>query len=210
MLAQEHLIGKFGALILVLIVASLIQGAILSITHSNPGLGVFSILIEVAICSVFWYSWAKIFLDLRSKKPEVGDLFSGAQSDKFKENLLLCIRVTVFTTLWTLLLIVPGIIKSLAYSQSFYIRANDPSVDAATAQKKSIEMMQGRKGEYFVLLLSFIPWYLFVLMTCGIAWLYVAPYVGATLANYFRSISGVQSDEYAEQAVVQEIPAVEE
>ena len=62
-------------------------------------------------------------------------------------------------------------------------------MDAATAQKKSMELMEGHKMELFVLNLSFFPWYLLVLLTFGLASIYVAPYTRTTLALFYKSIS---------------------
>ena len=79
---------------------------------------------------------------------------------------------------------IPGIIKSIAYSQMFYLLAEDDKLEPGDAQRKSMEMMEGHKMDYFVLGLSFIPWYLLCIITLGIASIYVAPYVQTTMAEF--------------------------
>ena len=70
-----------------------------------------------------------------------------------------------------------------------FLLAENPKMDAATAQKKSMELMEGHKMELFVLNLSFIPWYLLVAITFGLASIYVVPYVRTTLALFYKNIS---------------------
>jgi hypothetical protein len=73
----------------------------------------------------------------------------------------------------------------------FYLMAEDEDLDPGDAQKESMELMEGHKWEYFVLGLSFIPWYLLCIITLGIASIYVSPYIQATLAEYHvRLVNG--------------------
>lgn len=92
----------------------------------------------------------------------------------------------LFVFLWLLLLIIPGIIKALAYSQASYIMAENPDKDIMDCLRESEKLMVGHKGEFFVLVLSFIGWGLFVAITFGIGIIYVSPYFNTTLAMYHR------------------------
>jgi uncharacterized membrane protein len=85
-----------------------------------------------------------------------------------------------------------------AYSQMFYLLTENPEMTAKEAQKKSIEMMKGHKGELFILGCSFIPWLLLSLITCGIALIYVGPYVSTTMARYYNYLKGLDSDSIIE------------
>ena len=96
----------------------------------------------------------------------------------------------IFEILWSMLFVIPGIIKSIAYSMTFYIIAENPDISATDAIKKSQEIMQGHKMEYFILQLSFIPWLILTSFTFGLAGIYVLPYMAATRANFYKSISG--------------------
>jgi uncharacterized membrane protein len=86
------------------------------------------------------------------------------------------------------LFVIPGIIKGIAYSQMFYLMADNPNMEPDEAQARSIEMMSGHKMELFRLYLSFLPWLLFVIVTLGIGLIYVAPYISATMAAYYRYV----------------------
>lgn len=128
-----------------------------------------------------------IYLGLTKEKPaEVGDLFS--MMDLFGKSLLLYILIGIFTFLWSLLLVVPGIIKGLSYSMAPYILAEQPQLTALEALNESKRIMKGHIGDYFVLQLSFIPWILLGAVTCGLAYLYVGPYIASADANFYNAI----------------------
>jgi len=128
-----------------------------------------------------------IFLALtQGQKPQVGDLFKGV--NLFGRSLWLCIIVGIFTFLWSLLLVVPGIIKSLSYSMSYFVLAENPQMTAREALNESKKIMSGHKMELFVLYLSFILWMLLGAVTLGIAYIYIAPYMYATITNFYQEI----------------------
>ena len=106
----------------------------------------------------------------------------------FWSAIALTLLVAIFTYLWMLLLIIPGIIAALSYSMAFYIKADDPSISAMDAIKKSKEMMMGHKMEYFILGLSFIGWILLGYITIGIAMIWVVPYIYITMALYYDEL----------------------
>lgn len=96
----------------------------------------------------------------------------------------------IYTFLWSLLLIIPGIIKAFAYSQAMYIIAEEPNIGTREALRRSEEMMVGHKAEYFVLQLSFIGWGILSTFTFGILTLWLVPYMNATMANYYQELKG--------------------
>ena len=106
--------------------------------------------------------------------------------------LMTYFMMELFIFLWSLLLIVPGIIKSLAYAQTPYILMDHPEMGWKEALKESQRMMDGHKGELFVLGLSFIPWLLLVCVTFGIAMIYVGPYMQVTYTNFYRTLKEEQ------------------
>lgn len=91
----------------------------------------------------------------------------------------------VFIFLWTLLLIIPGIIKSYAYRMVPYILADNPNIGAQEAIALSNEMTKGHKFDMFVLDLSFIGWYLLGAIALGVGVLFVMPYENATNAELY-------------------------
>ena len=128
-----------------------------------------------------------VYLGLtEGKKAEVGTMFKGFQV--FGKSIWLTILVAVFTFLWTLLFYIPGIIKTYSYSMAFYVLADNPEMTAREALRESKEIMKGHKWELFVLELSFILWMILGLFTLGFAYIYVIPYMSATVANFYQKI----------------------
>lgn len=118
--------------------------------------------------------------------PEIKDLFS--HFNIYLKTLGLYILIAVISSIGFILLIVPGIILLIMFSQSFFILAEDPSKTIKDCMLESKEMMYGHKSEYFVLQLSFIGWYFLVIITLGLASFWVNPYVQITNANYYLQI----------------------
>ncbi|MEG2457284.1 MAG: DUF975 family protein [Bacilli bacterium] len=106
--------------------------------------------------------------------------------------VLTSILVFVFTFLWTLLLVVPGIIASLSYSLVYYLLA-DKDKGGTDTISKSKYMMKGYKGNYLLFNLSFIPWILLVIITFGIASIYVVPYMNVSQALYYEELKKIKS-----------------
>ena len=97
-------------------------------------------------------------------------------------------RIT-YVFLWSLLLIVPGIVKGYEYRMIPYLLAENPRLSKAEAFRLSKQMMDGEKGHAFLLDLSFIGWVLLTVCTCGLLGLfYVAPYVQLTNASLFATL----------------------
>ena len=100
----------------------------------------------------------------------------------------LSVMTGIFVFLWSLLFIIPGIIASYRYIQALRILVDDPSKGIFQCIRESKEMMAGNKMDYFLLELSFLPWNLLSLVTCGLSIIYVMPYQGVTLALYYDKI----------------------
>jgi uncharacterized membrane protein len=95
----------------------------------------------------------------------------------------------LFVFLWSLLLVIPGVIKAFSYCMTPYILADCPKVKARDALKISMDMMEGHKWEAFVLLLSFIGWIILSLLTFGlVAVFYTTPYMRSTMAVYYQQV----------------------
>lgn len=103
----------------------------------------------------------------------------------YGNSILLYILMSIFTFLWSLLLVVPGMMKFISYSMAPYILAENPKMSALEAINLSKKMMNGHKWELFTLCLSFFWWILLHLLTFGLAGIYVGPYMEATIANFY-------------------------
>lgn len=106
--------------------------------------------------------------------------------------LLLQILTGVFTLLWSLLFIVPGIIKMISYSMAPYILAENPEISALEAINLSKRMTDGHKWELFTLYLSFFWWIMLCVVTFGVAVIYVGPYMEATVANFYIQLKNYE------------------
>ena len=122
----------------------------------------------------------------RSAPAGFGDLFDAFEI--FLKVLVLNILENLFIALWSLLLIIPGIIAAYRYSMAIYILLDDPDKSVMDCIRESKEMTMGHKGELFVLDLSFLGWAL--LSVIPFVSLYSIPYMMVTRANYYRNISG--------------------
>lgn len=128
------------------------------------------------------------FLKSYDNPSDLKDLTCGFKYSYMKNVATLLLR-DVFTMLWSLLFVVPGIIKAYEYRMIPYIIAEDPDISYHDAFKKSKEMMMGNKWDTFVLDLSFIAWVLLNAITCGIVGIfYLNPYYCATDANLYRTL----------------------
>ena len=135
------------------------------------------------------YSYSVAFLnDIRNgKEPfKVETLFDGYKD--FMRIFGTTLLMNVYIFLWTLLFIFPGIIKSISYSQTYYVLKDNPELKFNEAIERSMEMMEGHKMQYFLLMLSFIGWIILIILTCGILSLWVTPYMNATFANYYEYV----------------------
>jgi uncharacterized membrane protein len=175
-MARDQIKGNIGAIFVCMLLVGLIT-AVSGVTFIGP----------IILAPVFMLSMTRIYLKLtEGTAPEAKDIFTGF--DNILNAVVLELLIGVFTFLWTLLLFVPGIIKALSYSMSFYILAENPGMTATEALNESKRMTKGYKGKLFMLGLSFILWFLLGSVTLGIAYIYVVPYVSTTMANFYKEL----------------------
>ena len=115
----------------------------------------------------------------------LGQLFSGFSGGNYLNVVKVMFMKGLFETLWTLLLIIPGIIKSYEYYLVPYLLAETPDLPYREALRISSEMMDGHKWRLFVLELSFIGWLFLGSLLCGLGVLFVHPYESATFAEFY-------------------------
>ena len=106
----------------------------------------------------------------------------------YVRNAVSILLVYLYTILWTLLFIVPGIIKGLAYSLTPFIVKDNPQLSPNQAINLSMKMMKGHKFDLFYLYLSFIGWILLAMLTLGIGLLWVIPYMQTSMAAFYLDV----------------------
>lgn len=158
-------------------------------TQSSNGLGS---LISFILMGPVTLGVSGFFLKLiRHEGAGIGDMFGGFKF--FIQAFVLNFLITLFTLLWSLLLIIPGIIAALRYSMSYYIMKDNPQLTAFEALNQSKRLMVGFKFELFGLYLSFIGWFLLGVFTLGIAFFWVTPYFETAKANFYQDLINNQN-----------------
>lgn len=160
------------------------------ITGLLAGIATVVILI-VLVAKVFVGNLLKMggyrfFILNQTAQPGIGTLLDGFRSGHYVNIVLTMFLRDLFTALWSLLLVVPGIVKHYEYLMVPYIIAENPAMDYKEAFQISKQMMDGEKLEAFIMDLSFLGWYLLSAVTCGLlAIFYVNPYVQASFAEMY-------------------------
>ncbi len=108
--------------------------------------------------------------------------------ENFAQSLLVYLMTTLFTVLWSLLLIVPGIIKYYSYAMAPYILQDDPSKEWRQCIDESQEMMKGNKWQLFCLDFSFLGWMIVGFLCCCVGVLFVYPYQLTARANFYMAL----------------------
>lgn len=152
----------------------------------------FASILSIAIMPLL-YGLIKFFMEFRNGNTPFSIMFSFyTNSDMLLKSIGLSVLVGLYTFLWSLLLIIPGIIAAYSYSMAPFILIDNPDIGVSEAIRRSKEIMRGHKFDYFVLQLSFIGWAILACLTFGIGFLWLIPYILLTSIEFYRYIR----DEY--------------
>ena len=108
--------------------------------------------------------------------------------DNWIHNVLGMLLTSVFIVLWSLLFLIPGIIKCFSYAMTPYILVEHPEMSVNKAIDESIYLMDGHKFDYFYLALSFIGWIILSIMSFGIGFFWLIPYMQTTMAAFYADL----------------------
>ncbi|MDR3249239.1 MAG: DUF975 family protein [Treponema sp.] len=173
--ARSQLKGTWLAAVGVVLVYSLIVSAML---------GIGLLILGGPLCfGLLGYFSRKA----RGETAAFGNLFDGFD-DGFGRSFFLYLFEGIFIFLWSLLLCIPGLIKTLSYSMSFFILRDNPGMKPLDAITASRRMMNGHKWQLFCLGLNFIGWALLCVLTFGIGYLWLCPYVILSMANFYEDL----------------------
>lgn len=193
--ALASLKGKWDKGVIATVIYLAIVGCGSQVVSSvfGPKAGAVLSLVFYLVCIPLIWGISVYFLRLIRKE----DIAYGHLFDGYKGNWQRIFSTTllqyIYAFLWSLLLIVPGIIKSISYSMTPYILKDNPELSGNAAIEKSMQMMEGHKMEFFLLELSFIGWIILGMITFGIGMLLVEPYMMTTLAHYYEDLKNEQS-----------------
>jgi uncharacterized membrane protein len=184
--AREKLKGNWGKSIITVVIY-IILNALINSGSQIKSIGWLVTILTFVLTGAWSAGLLTYFIHLvRKETLSVRLLFS--QLSRLIPFFILLLLQVIYIILWTLLLIIPGIIASLRYSQTFYILIDNPDMKASDVINRSKEMMQGQKWKYFLLHLSFIGWYLLCILTLGIGLLWLMPYIYATQASFYEDL----------------------
>ena len=136
------------------------------------------------------------------EKITLQDLAKGFQDGFFGRAVLLYVLQFLYIFLWSLLLVIPGIIKTYSYRLAYYISIDHPEYTASQCIAESCRLMKGYKWQAFLLDLSFIGWYIVGSLVCGIGTVFVTPYNEAAFASFY--VARLEAEEGVYEASVTE------
>ena len=149
--------------------------------------GVAFNLAWMMLCFPLIWSFSAMFLDfIRGEKLECGKLFNGYND--FVRIFIAYFLYFLIISIGCVFLIVPGIIFAFMFGLIPFILKDDKKIGAVDALKKSAAMMKGHKMDMFLLYLSFIGWAILSLLTLGIGFLFLSPYINTTVAHYYEDL----------------------
>lgn len=164
------------------------KGASAGLKASMGGLSFLLVIFLVLPLAMGYANSMRVYYEARNTDA-TSNMFSFAFTN-YTHVLVTGLLMTIKIVLWTLLLVVPGIIKAFAYAMTPYILVEHPEYSASQAIAKSEEMMKGHKVELFWLELSFIGWYILSILTLGIGFLWLEPYVQCAVAAFYNDLKG--------------------
>lgn len=188
--ALDSLKGCWGdsvIITLIYIVVTLVFSSSLSVV-GNLLEAHYTSIASLLILPIEW-GYIVYFLNL-ARKENIGKntLFDGFHSKEYVRILGTTLLYNLLVGIGFVLLIIPGIILSLMYSQFSFILKDNPEMKYMAALKLSAKMMKGHLWQFFLLNLSFIGWVLLALLTFGIGMLWLNPYIYTTWAHYYKDL----------------------
>ncbi len=162
------------------VVATLIYVAIMGAASATY----FGELVLVGPLSFGYMLFIACMVDTRANNLNL--LFKGF--DRFVETLVAGLLYSIAVSIGYVLLIVPGIIAALGFSMTFFIMVDDPNISGIDALKMSWNLMNGHKWDLFCLWFRFLGWALLCILTLGIGFLWLQPYMTAATLNFYRNI----------------------
>ena len=181
--AAAALKGKWGSAVLttlVLLIVSCFASAILAII---PFLNIVAFLATIILTAGFEVAFLTM---LRTgEKMQIGSIF-----DFFKETRLWAtiLLMYLYTFLWSLLFVIPGVIKGFSYAMTPFILKDNPNMKNNEAIELSMAMMDGHKWDLFCLELSFIGWAFLCTLSFGIGYLWLIPYMYTSFAAFYEDV----------------------
>lgn len=189
--ALSALENKWGNFVAITFVYGFIIGItqILSGDKDSPAiLHLIGLVLFILALPLTW-GYQTLFLGaVRGGEATAKDMFEGYNKELFSRVLTTTLLYYVYVFLWSLLLLIPGCIKSYSYAMTPYILKDNPEMKNNAAIEESMRMMDGHKLELFLLDLSFIGWAILSILTCCIGFLWLVPYMNMARVNFYEDL----------------------
>jgi uncharacterized membrane protein len=178
-IARDRLKNNWGTAVLVCVIVALISSGASMIPMCGWALSLLlagQFIVGELICFIRLH---------RKQSVSLSNLFDGFTKN-WINNFLTYLLQMVYTFLWTLLFVIPGIVKSYAYSMTMYLKSQKPELGHNEAIALSQKIMQGKKFKLFCLHLSFIGWAILSCFTLGIGFIFLLPYMQASSVAFYE------------------------
>jgi len=183
-LARDHMAGSWGKFAVIYLVIGVAMMAISAIPVAG---GIAQLLLSGPVTLGIALCMLKLF---REDVLSVDSLTEGFQT--FLPAFLVYLLTTLFVILWSLLLIIPGIIAGYSYSMAYYLLADNPGMTAMEALRASKSLMRGHKMDLFLLHLTFAGWFILSALSLGIGFLWLSPYMTAASTGFYLDLKAAQ------------------
>ncbi len=189
--ALSALENKWGNFVAITFVYGFIIGItqVLSGDKDSPAiLHLIGLVLFILALPLTW-GFQTLFLGaVRGGEATAKDMFEGYNKELFSRVLTTTLLYYVYVFLWSLLLLIPGCIKSYSYAMTPYILKDNPEMKNNAAIEESMRIMNGHKLELFLLDLSFIGWAILSILTCCIGFLWLVPYMNMARVNFYEDL----------------------
>ncbi len=168
-------------------IMTMLAGTLLSVS-------IISILISIFVFGPLEVGVQHYFLESTQMRFNLGSIFHGFATGRYRNVVTAMFLRNIYQFLWTLLLIIPGIVKSYSYSMLPYLLSENPGIPPSRALEMSMAITDGHKWQMFFLDLSFIGWYLLGAIAFGVGVLFVNPYYHTTQAQLYVALRTIALD----------------
>lgn len=192
--ALNALSGRWPAAVVATLIVLLIDVAVYAVTgdgESSKGLQLVSLILSIGLVqplSVGYYNAFRL-LHRDGDDKVIGNMFRIPFGSNYVHVVLGVVLTAVVITVGIILFVIPGIIWAVAYSMVPYVLVTRPELSVSEAMKTSRLMMRGHKFDLFYLWLSFIGWGVLCILTLGIGYLWLSPYMAFAQAAFWEDVS---------------------
>lgn len=182
--------GKWTQPVVATLIVTLVSGVTQGGSQSHSATFItLGILVTLLIAENLQYGFSVGMLRFnRGRENTVNEMISAGFKEDYGRVLGIMLLGTLFIVLWSLLLIIPGIIKAYAYSMAPYIAEDNPELGPSECLRRSEALMYGHKMDLFILHLSFIGWILLGILSLGIGLLWVAPWTEMAQVKFYEEL----------------------